>query len=96
MPVDGDRRDASAKALRGRTTSGRPGRSAKAATHRTDAAMLDRRVRDLDAQHCPASGGSMRMVPAIVDRPAVVTVLVCVGLPTELLRRTRSRDGCRA
>ncbi len=56
-------------------------------------ATLLRRVWDLDVLRCPACDGRMRMIAAIEDRTAIVKILEHLGVPTELPRMTRSRDG---
>ncbi len=66
---------------------------AKPSSHRIDWATLLRRVWDLDVLRCPACDGRMRMIAAIEDRTAIVKILEHLGVPTELPRMTRSRDG---
>ena len=66
---------------------------AKPSSHRIDWATLLRRVWDLDVLRCPGCDGRMRMIAAIEDRTAIVKILEHLGVPTELPRMTRSRDG---
>ena len=65
----------------------------KPTSQRIDWATLLRRVWGLDALRCPACDGRMRMIAAIEDRTAIVKILEHLGVPTELPRMTRSRDG---
>jgi hypothetical protein len=45
-------------------------------------ARLLKRVFDLDIEHCPHCGGSLKIIAAIEDPPVIVRILAHLGLPT--------------
>ena len=54
-------------------------------------ARLLKRVFDIDIEHCPHCGGTMKIIAAILE-PAVITqILAHLGLPTRAPPRTPAR-----
>jgi hypothetical protein len=37
---------------------------------------------DIDIEHCPNCGGSLKVIAAIEDRPVIVRIPTHLGLPT--------------
>jgi len=55
---------------------------AQGAPARLSWARLLKRVFDIDIEHCPNSGGSLKIIAAIEDPPVIVKILAHLGLPT--------------
>jgi hypothetical protein len=55
---------------------------AQGAPARLSWARLLRRVFDIDNEHCPNCGGSLKIIAAIEDPPVIVKILAHLGLPT--------------
>jgi hypothetical protein len=45
-------------------------------------ARLLKRVFDIDIDHCPNCGGSLKIMTGIEDSPVIVRILTQLGLPT--------------
>ena len=45
-------------------------------------ARLLKRVFDIDLEHCPECGGSLKIIAAIIDPSVIVRVLAHLGLPS--------------
>ena len=55
-------------------------------------AQLLKRVFDIDIEHCPHCGGTMKIIAAILE-PAVITkILAHLGLPTRAPPRAPARS----
>jgi hypothetical protein len=46
---------------------------------------------DIDIEHCPNCGGSLKIITAIEDPPVIVKILAHLGLPTRAPPRTPVR-----
>jgi len=55
---------------------------AQGAPARMSWARLLKRVFDIDIEHCPNSGGSLKIIAAIEDPPVIVKILTHLGLST--------------
>ena len=54
-------------------------------------ARLLKRVFDIDIEHCPECGGSLKIIAAIEDPPVMVRILAHLGLPTRAPPRSPAR-----
>jgi hypothetical protein len=64
---------------------------AQGAPPRISWARLLKRVFDIDIEHCPNCGGSLKIIAAIEDPPVIVKILTHLGLPTRAPPRTPAR-----
>jgi len=62
------------------------------ASHRIGWARLLERVFDIDMQHCPnCSGGELKIIAAILERPVIEKILTHLGLDPQPPPRGRAR-----
>ena len=61
---------------------------AQGAPARLSWARLLKRVFDIDIEHCPNRGGSLKSIAAIEDPPVIVKILAHLGLPTRVPPRS--------
>jgi hypothetical protein len=64
---------------------------AQGAPARMSWARLLKRVFDIDIEHCPSCGGSLKIIAAIEDPPVIVKILTHLGLPTRAPPRAPAR-----
>ena len=64
---------------------------AQGAPARLSWARLLKRVFDIDIEHCPNCGGSLKIIAAIEDPPVIVKILAHLGLPTRAPPRSPAR-----
>ena len=57
-----------------------------ASSARMSWARLLKRVFDIDIEHCPHCGGTMKIIAAIEDPSVIAKILAHLGLPTSHLR----------
>jgi hypothetical protein len=68
---------------------GAPHHSASA---RMSWARLLKRVFDIDIEHCPHCGGTLKIIAAIEDPAVIAKILAYLGLPTRAPPRARARS----
>jgi hypothetical protein len=89
--------------LRPRTIPGRPdtlhdtlddpgGAPHHATSVRMGWARLLKRVFDIDIEHCPHCGGTLKIIAAIVDPSVIARILAHLGLPTRAPPRAPARS----
>jgi Putative transposase len=64
---------------------------AQGAPARMSWARLLKRVFDIDIEHCPNCGGSLKIIAAIEDPPVIDKILSHLGLPTRAPPRAPAR-----
>ena len=65
----------------------------RARPHRISWARLLKRVFDIDLQHCPNCGaGELKIIAAILERPAIEKILSHLGLDPQPPPRGRARE----
>ena len=65
----------------------------QAGPHRISWARLLKRVFDIDVRHCPSCGsGALKIVAAIVERPAIEKILSHLGLDPQPPPKGRARE----
>ena len=64
---------------------------AQGASARISWARLLKRVFDIDIEHCPNCGGSLKIIAAIEDPPVIVKIRSHGGLPTRAPPRAPAR-----
>ena len=64
---------------------------AQGAPARMSWARLLKRVFDIDIEHCPNCGGSLKIIAQIEDPPVIVEILSHLGLPTRAPPRSPAR-----
>ena len=67
------------------------GAHAQGAPARMSWARLLKRVFDIDIEHCPNCGGSLKIIAAIEDPPVIIKILSHLGLPTRAPPRAPAR-----
>ena len=55
-------------------------------------ARLLKRVFDIDIEHCPHCGGTMKIVAAILESEVITKILAHLGLPTRAPPRAPARS----
>ena len=73
------------------TETSSEGAHAQGAPARMSWARLLKRVFDIDIEHCPNCGGSLKIIAAIEDPPVIVKILSHLGLPTRAPPRSPAR-----
>ena len=66
--------------------------SSQSAPARMSWARLLKRVFDIDLEHCPHCGGTMKIIAAIEDPTVIAKILAHLGLPTRAPPRSPARS----
>ena len=62
------------------------------ASARMSWARLLKRVFDIDIEHCPHCGGTMKIIAAVEEPSVIVKILAYLGLPTRAPPRAAARS----